>query len=132
MKRTIKFLIAGIASTGSVTLPLVALAQGNPFQTAQSNVTAVGTAAGVQNASVDLPTVIGNVINIVLGFLGILLLLFILYAGFLWMTAGGDEAKVKKATDYIRNAIIGLVIIILAFAISNFVLTQLIKVTGQG
>jgi hypothetical protein len=134
MKRTLKFLIGSMAATGSITLPIVALAQGtnpNPFQTAITNVGSVGNSAGVTNQSADLYGIIGNVINIVLGFLGVLLLLYILYAGFLWMTAGGNEENIEKAKGYIKNAIIGLVIIILAFAISNFVLTKLIAVTGQ-
>ena len=133
MKRTLKFLVGSVVSTGSITLPLIALAQTNPnpFTTAQTNVSTVGNSAGVTNQSVDLYTIIGNVINIVLGFLGVLLLIYILYAGFLWMTAGGNEENIEKAKGYIKNAIIGLVIIILAFAISNFVLTKLIQVTGQ-
>ncbi len=44
------------------------------------------------------------------------------------MTAGGDEGKVKTATAMIKNAIIGLLIIVAAFAISNFVLGSLINV----
>jgi hypothetical protein len=135
MKRTLKFLVSSAVSTGSIALPLMALAQSNPnpFTTAQTNVSNVGNAAGVTTGgTTDLYTIIGNVINIILGFLGVLLLLYILYAGFLWMTAGGNEENIEKAQAYIKNAVIGLVIIILAFAISNFVLTQLLKATGQG
>jgi hypothetical protein len=77
-----------------------------------------------------LPDVVGRVINVVLGFIGILLLIYILYAGFLWMTAGGEDAKVKTATAMIKNAIIGLLIIIAAFAITNFVLGSLLNVAG--
>jgi hypothetical protein len=78
-------------------------------------------AAGV-GGSTDLVTIIGRLINIVLGFLGILLLILLLFAGYLWMTSGGDPEKVKKAQDYIRNAIIGLVIIASAWAITAFIL----------
>ena len=52
------------------------------------------------------------------------------YSGFLWMTAGGDEKQVKTAKDMIRDAVIGLVVIIAGFAISNFVLQQLVTVTS--
>lgn len=135
MKRTLKFLVGSVVSTGSITLPLIALAQSNPnpFSQAQANVNSVANSSGVSTGgSVDLYQIIGNVINIVLGFLGVLLLLYILYAGFLWMTAGGNEDNIEKAKGYIKNAIIGLVIIILAFAISNFVLSKLLTATGQG
>jgi len=97
-----------------------ALAQG--VNGATQNVTNAATAAGVTNTNVDLITVIGRVINILLGFVGIILLVLILYAGFLWMTAGGDATKIEKAKAYIRNAIIGLLIIACAWAIVRFVL----------
>lgn len=116
-------------AAGALALPATALAQGSVFETAKSNVSNVGTSAGVGSAAdASLPDVIGRIINVVLGFIGILLLGYILFAGFLWMTAGGDEGKVKTATAMIRNAIIGLLIIIAAFAISNFVLGSLINV----
>lgn len=73
----------------------------------------------------DLNKIIGNLINAVIGFLGVLLFVYLLYGGFLYMTAAGDANQVKKAIDVIRSAIIGLVIISLAYAISTYVVTQL-------
>lgn len=61
--------------------------------------------------------------------MGVLLLVYLIFAGFLWMTSSGDEG-VKKAKSMIQNAIIGLIIIVSAFAISNFVLGSLVKVTA--
>jgi len=69
----------------------------------------------------DLSTIIANFIKMILGFLGIILVIIILYAGFLWMTAGGESGQVDKAKDWIKNAIIGLVIIVLAYTIATFV-----------
>ncbi len=117
-------------AAGALALPAMASAQG-VFDTAQQNVKAVGNSADVGTAAdASLPEVVGRIINVLLGFIGILLLIYILYAGFLWMTAGGDEGKVKTATTMIRNAIIGLLIIVAAFAISNFVLGSLINVAS--
>jgi hypothetical protein len=113
-------------ATGSVTLPLAVLAQDNPYDRAQTYTESVASGAGVDTGQ-DLPQIIGRIINVVLGFIGILLLVYILYAGFLWMTAGGNEDKVKEAKTMIKNAIIGLVIVIAAFAISNFVLNSIIQ-----
>jgi hypothetical protein len=45
------------------------------------------------------------------------------------MTAGGDDKQVTEAKTMIRNAVIGLVIIMASYALSNFVLTQLVAVT---
>jgi hypothetical protein len=66
-----------------------------------------------------------TVINIALGFLGIVLLGVILYGGFLWMTAGGNEEQVKKAKAWITNGVIGIIIIIAAYSIAHFVIEQL-------
>lgn len=117
---------------GATALPKIVLAQSgqNPFEKAGADVKAIGGFAGVSNVE-DPRQIIGNVINIALGFLGIVLLAYLLYAGFLWMTAGGSSEKVDQAKGMIKNAIIGLVIIVAAFAISNFVLTSLVGV-AQG
>lgn len=109
-------------------LPAAALAVDNPFNQAKALANTVGSSAGIQS-STTLPAMVGSIINVVLGFLGILLLFYMLYAGFLWMTAGGDEKKVTKAQDIIKQAVIGLLIIVAAFAISNFVLSSLVNVS---
>ncbi|MBP9869690.1 hypothetical protein KBC59_04000 [Patescibacteria group bacterium] len=77
----------------------------------------------------DLPTIIGAVVNILLTLVGVLLLAYLLYGGFMWMTAAGDEGKVKKARSLISNAIIGLVIIVSSFAIASFVLDRLSQIS---
>ncbi|MFZ2804678.1 MAG: pilin [Patescibacteria group bacterium] len=126
----------GVIATLAVPLavaPMQALAQGtspNPFTQAVNLANGTANAAGITGQQ-DLPTIIGRIINIALGFLGIVFLVLLLYAGFEWMTAQGDEAKVKKARSMITQAIIGLIIIVAAFAISNFVLSSLVNVTSQ-
>jgi hypothetical protein len=72
----------------------------------------------------DLAVIIGRILSAVLGFVGTLFLLLMVYAGFLWMTAGGDSSKVDKAKQLITAAVIGVVIIASAYAITNFVLTS--------
>lgn len=54
--------------------------------------------------------------------LGILFLTLALYGGYLWMTARGKEDQVQKAKDVLEQATIGLIIIVLAYAITRFVL----------
>ena len=71
-----------------------------------------------------------SVINVALGFLGIIAVALILYAGFLWMTAAGNDDKITEARKLLVAGVIGLIIILAAFAIANFVLTQLIKATA--
>lgn len=117
----------GVAGT-VLMAPMAALAV-NPFTKGITDVGTAGQQAGV-SGNAQLTTIVGNIINIALGFLGILLLAYLLYAGFLWMTAGGDEGQVKKAKETIQRAIIGLIIIAAAFAISNFVLQALVNVSS--
>jgi len=72
---------------------------------------------------------VASVIRIVLSLLGIIALGFILYAGFTWMTAGGNEEKVTTARKTLLSAVIGLAIILSAYAITNFVLKNLYQAT---
>jgi hypothetical protein len=117
-------------TTVLLALPSVAAAQSaqNPFQQASNLAGEVGTSAGLGQPK-PLTQIVGQIINVALGFLGIVLLFYLLYAGFLWMTAGGDEGKVKTARTMISQAIIGLIIIVAAFAISTFVLGSLVNAT---
>ena len=71
--------------------------------------------------------IIGTVVQTAAAFLGIIFTVLLVYAGFRWMTARGEEEKVKKAQDTIRASIIGLVIVIAAYSISYFVLQALLS-----
>lgn len=74
-----------------------------------------------------LVLVIGTIVRIFLGLLGIIFVILIIVAGFRWMTAGGNEENVKKASAQIRNAVIGLIIIFAAWSLTNFVVNQAMK-----
>ncbi|MFH1232591.1 MAG: hypothetical protein V1651_01850 [Patescibacteria group bacterium] len=75
--------------------------------------------------NISVIDVIGYGIQAILGLLGIIFLILILYAGFNWMTAAGDEEKVTKAKETLSRAIIGLVIIVSAYLITIFVFSKL-------
>lgn len=79
------------------------------------------------NDAGDLPKTIGNIITVALSFLGIVFIIFILYAGFQWLLAQGDEGKIKKAKQIIIQSVIAIVIIFLAYAITSFVFDTIIK-----
>lgn len=74
--------------------------------------------------------VLGLLLKIILSLLGVLLLVLVIYAGFLWMTAAGNSTQVEKAKDILVNAVVGLIILVSAYAISTFVVTQLATVAG--
>jgi cbb3-type cytochrome oxidase subunit 3 len=65
---------------------------------------------------------VAEIIRIVLSFIGVIFLVLIIYAGFLWMTAAGEEAKAGKARSIIFDSVVGLAIIIFSYAITTFVL----------
>ena len=78
----------------------------------------------------DLKTTIGQIVRVVLGFLGLLAVLLVLWAGFLWMTATGNEDQIGKAKGILISAVIGLIIIMSAYAITTFVFQQFGDATG--
>ena len=78
----------------------------------------------------DLRIIIANIIRIALGLLGIVAVVIILIGGFTWMTAGGNEEKVDKAKAWIGYGIIGLAVILSAYAIATFVISSLLSAVG--
>lgn len=69
--------------------------------------------------------IVSLVITIGLSLLGVIFLILMIYGGFLWMTAAGDEGKVDSAKSIIKNSIIGMIIVVAAYAISYFVISKL-------
>jgi hypothetical protein len=77
------------------------------------------------NQSLSLPDIIGRLIAAVLGAVGIILVIRVIQAGILYMTANGEPAKTATAKKMISEAIVGIIIIIAAYALTDFVITQL-------
>jgi amino acid transporter len=93
------------------------------------------TVAGDSYGSADETTmalIIQQIITVILSLLGVIFLILMIWSGYNWMTAGGEEEKIKKAQSTIKRAIIGLIIVVSAYAISYFVFNALtISTTGQ-
>lgn len=81
--------------------------------------------SGIALGNQDLRTTAANIINVALSLLGIIAVVIVLIGGFKWMTAGGSEDKVSEARQLIFSGIIGLAIIMSAWAITTFVLNSL-------
>ncbi|MFA7314532.1 MAG: IPT/TIG domain-containing protein [Candidatus Magasanikbacteria bacterium] len=122
-----KFFLAGlllaIVFVGIATVP--ALAQ-NTTDTLGVNTVGKDIALG----GADLRVTVVKIINTVLGLLGIIAVGIVLYGGFVYMTAGGEDDKISTAKKIIINGVIGLAIILSAFAITKFVLNKLSEATG--
>lgn len=115
-----------ILSTGILT---TAIAAAIPLATRAVSIDTTGVGSlGLGTA--DLKATVINIINWVLGLLGIIAVIMILIGGFQWMTAAGNEEKVEKAKKIISAAIVGLIIILLAWAIVNFVIGTTSNVSG--
>lgn len=105
-----------------------ALAQGWWGTASEGGLDQVGQAygqSGEPSDDYDIRLMAARIIRIVLELLGIIFLVLIIFAGFKWMTAGGDEEKITSAKKLLTNSVIGLIIIFAAFAIATFVFYQL-------
>lgn len=132
MKRYFQNMMAAFMAVTFVAMPAVALAQLTPEKTGlKTAASRTGLETGCTGTEC-LTTIIGNTINVVLGFLGVVLLAMLLFAGWKWMTAGGDMKQVQEAKTMIFNAIAGMVIIAASYAISTFVLDSLSTITSGG
>ncbi len=87
---------------------------------------ATATGLGTQ----DIRVTIANIIRVFLGLLGVVAVALIIYGGYLYMTAEGVPEKIERAKKLLISALIGLVIILSAFAIASFVLSRLVAGTG--
>jgi hypothetical protein len=118
-----KKFIALTILTVFVLTALPVLAQSDPF-----GINTYGSYTGLGTR--DLRSGIMGIVNALLGFLGVLAIVIILWGGFRWLTSGGNEEKVGEAKKIITAGVIGLVIIFTAYAIANFVISSLITATG--
>jgi len=107
------------------------LLQQNIASDITNNTGIVQTQAGYAS-NITIGDVVGTIIKAFLGLLGIIFIILMLIAGFNWMTAGGEEEKITKAKDTIRAAMIGLVIVVAAYAITYFVFANLPGSSGTG
>ncbi len=122
MKRFTKYaLLAG--SIATMAMPALVHAQ-----TASTfSVESVGSQIGLGDA--DLKTTVINILQLVLGLLALIAVIMVIIGGFTWLTAGGNEEKVDKAKKIISAAVIGLIIVLLAWAVVIFVANTTANVT---
>lgn len=80
----------------------------------------------------DPRVIAARIVRAALGFVGIIALGIVLYGGFVWMTSAGNEEKITKAKKILTNGVIGLVIIAMAFGITQYVINTLLGITPGG
>lgn len=109
-------------------LPVVSFAQVNPQETFEQTLNQGGVISGEVP---DVEESIQGLVNIILGFIGVLAFIIVLYAGGLWLTAAGNDDKVAQAKKLLSGAVFGLIIVFTAFFLVNFVLGQLGEALGD-
>ncbi len=90
----------------------------------RGTLTSAGAASGLSNicsTSLCVGTIVAAIINIVLGILGVALVGYILYGGFLWMMSGGEEKQIESARAVIKNAVIGIILVGFSYTLSSMV-----------
>ena len=98
----------------------VANAQENGLSGAFNNtLNNAATTAGYA-AERDVTTIAGIIISIILSLLGTIFLIMIIYSGIKWMTAGGNEQAIEKAKSSIKQALIGTIVVVGAYALSYY------------
>ena len=79
---------------------------------------------GQTSSNGDIQSVLGIGMRVALTLVGLIFLILMVYAGYLWMTARGEEEQIKKAQKIITSTMIGVVIIMSAWAITFFIVTR--------
>jgi hypothetical protein len=129
MKKIIKQILFSLTLTLILTLPYFVLAQGASKSTALDRLKSVASKSGPYDdtTSADtLSTTIGVVISAALSLLGVVFIVLIVIAGYKWMMAQGNEKEVTEAQTSMKNAIIGLIVTLSAYAIWQFIGTYII------
>lgn len=102
----------------------------NPWGDTFSNNVGYNSFQQVGLGNRDPRTIAANVINIMLGLLGVIAIIIILFGGFKWMTAAGNDDKVGEAKKLLGAGIIGLLIVLSAYAVSIYILRSYLLATG--
>ena len=124
------YLAVSVALLGGLALTASAQTQLAQAISSDYGLEATANAAGLPVGDLNPIDIAATIVNLVLGFLGVLLVVLIVYAGFMWMTAAGDEQKITKAKALLGNAVIGMAIVLAAFAITAFTTNTIQRATG--
>lgn len=88
-------------------------------------------AAGI-DGEVSIGEIVSGIIKVLLSFLGVIFVVLIIYAGFMWMTSRGNEEAISKAKKIMTAAVIGLAIVLGAYIITYFIIDQILEATKGG
>lgn len=87
-----------------------------------------GNNSGLTNT--DPRIVAGRVIQVALGLIGIIVVVLIIFAGFRWMTSAGNDDQIRDAKKMLSAAVIGLLIVLMAYSLTTFIIGELYNATA--
>lgn len=128
-KQVLSFIFLAVFGLAAFSAALPAQADQSLINS-QIGLNSVGQAYG-NTTPEDIRVTIAKIINLVLEFLGVIFIGLMIFAGFQYMTAGGNEEQTKKAVGLIKNAVIGLLVILMAWAITRFTIRQLSRAVNN-
>lgn len=120
------------ATLGVITMlapTLVAAQAPQPSPCLPNDPLCVGAGAATGLGNKDIRVTVASIIRTAMGLLGIVAVVIILIGGFKWMTAGGNDEGVGEAKNWIFSGIIGLAIILSAYALATYVINSLVSAT---
>lgn len=103
-------------------LPHVSFALTDPMSSLQE----AGRKSGL-NTNLSATDIIARTINAILGLVGSVFVVLIIWSGFRWMTSAGNTDQIKKAKETMINSVIGLAVIVASYVISYTILTVLVE-----
>ena len=125
MKKIFIYSILAVVFSFAVLTPVMALNLGGELLKNTATQAGYDPATGNTTLSAN----IGSFIKIALSFVGVIFLALMVYAGFLWLTARGESEPVEKAGKIIKTAVIGFIITVGAYSITNFVVPAILERT---
>jgi len=134
MKRALIIILSVFIVSNSLTFNKICTARAYNFE-ADSGLMSTGYETGhfelSETVPISLPERIGKWIKAVLSFLGVAFLLLMIYSGYIWMMARGNEQEVEKAKSIIKNALIGLIVVLAAYTITWTIFSNILYKMSQ-
>ncbi len=109
-------------------MPINVSAETDVADVAEDFLTNVAQQGGVIQDPQSAPTaaqLIGIKIKTILNFVGVIFFILVIYGGIIWMTASGNEEQVQKAVKIFKGAVIGIIVVILAYLLTNYVVFKI-------
>jgi len=124
MNKLLKQILILICLLVVLILPYFVFAESSVLKTLENVAEKQGPYQDVGETTIS--TIAGTIVNAFLSLLGVIFVILIVYGGYTWMTARGEEEKINRAKEILRTAIVGLIIVVSAYAIWNFIIFRLV------